>query len=362
MTGEVEPLGPAWDRPLKGLELRGIRNSIPNGIPAGCEPVRLGEFATLLPFSEAGRSLAASPTLGCSCAIGAFDGVHAGHRELVGAMREDARERGLASVAVTFSPDPSRVVGAGAAQDELLSVDDRISALASLGVDAVLVIDFTSELATMSYERFVSEVLVAAVSPRSVHVGANFRMGAKGAGTAEAIAAYAAGIGIEVRAHDLVWRDGATVSATRIRSLVREGDVREAAALLCRPHFVRGLVEHGRGEGAGFGFPTANVRVGEHACLPAEGVYAALVSREGRAWPAAVNVGAPRTFGGQAGESFIEATLLGFEGDLYGCELGVSFIEWLREPRRFSSVEELERVVLGNVEWVRKFVGEGEVA
>ncbi len=361
MTGAVGALGPAWDKPLSHAELLSMRDSVPGHASDICSPARLGEFATLLPLTEAGRALLGTTAAGCCCAIGAFDGVHVGHRELVNAMMADARERGLASVAVTFSPDPSRVVGAAPAQDELLSVADRIGVLATLGVDAVLVIDFTTELAAMSYERFVSDVLVAAVSPRSIHVGSNFRMGAKGAGTASAIAAYAHGLRIDVVAHDLVVRGEAPVSATRIRSLVNEGGVREAAELLNRPHFVRGAVEHGRGQGAGFGFPTANVRVGEHACLPAEGVYAALVSREGRAWPAAVNVGAPRTFGGQQGERFIEATLVGFEGDLYGAELAVSFIEWLREPRVFSGVEELERVVLGNVEWVREFVGEGEV-
>ncbi len=361
MAAEVLPLGPAWERPLDDAELRCLRDAAPCGVPAPCEPVRLGEFASLLALTRRGRSLAESPELGCCCAIGAFDGVHAGHRALVRAMSDDAWDRGLAAVAVTFSPDPSRVVDAGSSQPELLCVRDRVSVLGKLGVDAVLVIDFTPELAAMSYERFVLDVLVGAVFPRSIHVGSNFRMGARGAGDATAIAAFADGLGIQVHDHDLVSLDGQTVSATRIRSLVRKGSVREAQALLQRPHFVRGKVEHGRGQGSAFGFPTANVRVDEHTCFPAEGVYAALVSRGDRAWPAAVNVGAPRTFGGQEGERFIEATLVGFEGDLYGQELGVSFLEWLREPRRFSSLEELERVVLGNVEWVREFVGEGEV-
>ncbi len=361
MTREAAPLGPAWERPLLPLELRGLRNSVPQGIVSRYEQVRLGEFATLMPFTDKGYRLAQTTAVGCCCAIGAFDGVHMGHRELVDAMRDDALERGVASVAVTFSPDPSHVVGKQCPQEELLCVEDRIVVLSTLGVDAVLVIDFTEELAAMSYEHFVSDVLVSAVAPLSIHVGSNFRMGAKGSGTAKAIGSYAAGLGIDLTAHELVLRDDAPVSATRIRALVCEGKVGDAMALLGRAHFVRGVVEHGRGKGSGFGFPTANVRVGGQVCLPAEGVYAALVTYDGRSWPAAVNVGAPRTFGGQAGERFIEATLLGFEGDLYGEPLAVSFIEWLREPRRFSSVEELERVVLGNVEWVRTYVGEGEV-
>ena len=186
-------------------------------------------------------------------------------------------------------------------------------------------------------------------------------MGAGGAGTVAALRVVAGPLGIDVHGHELVSEHGRAVSATLVRGLIRDGQVEDAARLLCRDHMVRGVVEHGRGEGASFGFPTANVRIDASVCLPAEGVYAALVCDGSHAWPAAVNVGAPRSFGGVAGEPFLEASLVGFSGDLYGRRLSVSFVAWLREPRTFASLEELEATVLGNVAWVRKYLGEGEV-
>ena len=118
-----------------------------------------------------------------------------------------------------------------------------------------------------------------------------------------------------------------------------------------------GQFAHGRGEGTGFGFPTANVVCDPRACMPAEGVYACYVSQGGTAWPAAANVGAPPTFAGRRA-AFLEANLLGFTGDLYGAEVAVSFVRWLRPSRVFDSLSELERVVLGNIEWVRRNLGD----
>lgn len=147
-----------------------------------------------------------------------------------------------------------------------------------------------------------------------------------------------------------------------MRDLLGSGSIEDAAGLLGRCHFVSGRVVHGRGEGTGFGFPTANVEVRDGLCLPAEGVYAGYVVASGTAWPAAINVGRPRSFSpGEEGQAFLEATLLGFSGDLYGAEVSVVFVRWLRAPRTFSSVSELERVVLGNVSWVREALGEGGI-
>lgn len=363
MSERVEPLGPAWEAPLGAAELRKLCEGLPSLMPACPESAALGEHCSLIALTEAGSALASDATSAKSvCAIGAFDGVHAGHRELISATCAEARERGLASVAVTFSCDPSEVVPGAKPQAELLTVADRIRVVASLGVDAVLVLNFTREMASMPHTGFVSDVLVPAIHPVSIHVGSDFRMGAKGAGTVEAMAAYGAGLGIAVTGHSLVELAGSRVSATRVRALVGEGKVGAAAELLRRCHFVRGTVEHGRGEGTSFGFPTANVHVSPKCCLPAEGVYAAIVTSGDSAWPAAVNVGAPRSFGGEAGAPLIEATLVGFSGDLYGTELGVAFVAWLREPRRFATLEELERTVLGNVEWVRTYLGEGELS
>lgn len=297
------------------------------------------------------------------CAIGAFDGVHVGHRALLGRARREADVRGDLLAVVTFSPDPSVVLTPQRPQKALLSDEDRLSALRAVeGVDRLEVVDFTPELAALPYERFVREVLGELFEVDAIVVGSDFCLGAGGAGTVEALSHLGRADGFDVIGMDLLDADGAPVTATRIRSLLGEGRVEDAAGLLGRCHFVRGHVVHGRGEGTSFGFPTANVVVPESFCLPAEGVYAGYVVVDDTAWPAAINVGKPRSFSpGEEGQSFLEATLLGFSGSLYGREVAVVFARWLRAPRTFSSVEELERVVLSNVSWVRATLGESGI-
>lgn len=294
------------------------------------------------------------------CAIGAFDGVHLGHRALIERAREEADARGDELAVVTFSPDPSVVLTPGRPQRLLLGDGDRMHALESIeGVDRVVALDFTAELAALPYERFVRETLGGLMDLDVIVVGSDFSLGAGGAGTVGALTELGRADGFEVVGMDLLDEGGSPVTATRIRGMLGEGRVEHAAGLLGRCHFVRGVVEHGRGEGTSFGFPTANVRVFDGLCLPAEGVYAGYVACANTAWPAAINVGKPRSFSpGEEGEPFLEATLLGFEGDLYGAEVSVVFVRWLREPRLFSSLDELERVVLGNVSWVRDTLGE----
>ena len=305
------------------------------------------------------------------CAIGAFDGLHCGHQALIARARKEADERGAMLMAVTFTPDPARVLVGDAAPADLTLAGERPSMLFRLwDVDAVLVVDFTPEVAALPYERFVREVLGALGDVVAIVVGEDFRLGAGGAGDVAALSELGSRDGFDVVGMRLADAGGAPITSTRIRALLAEGAVEQAAALLGRCHHVVGEVEHGRGEGTGFGFPSANVRVLDGLALPSEGVYAGyvVVSRTCEnggaveAYPAAINVGKPRSFSpGEEGAQFLEATLLGFEGDLYGQSVHVVFVRWLREPRRFDSVEELERTVLGNVDWVRQVLGEAPV-
>lgn len=290
-------------------------------------------------------------------AIGAFDGMHLGHRALIGACRDEAARCGGRSVLVMFDPDPSEVLAPTSFEPRLLAIRDRVAYAWALGLDDVMVIPFDRQLASREPEDFMALVTDSLGTLVSVHVGSNFRFGRYGRGTPETLAAMGAREGYGVRAHGLLDRGDAPVSSTRIRGLLAQGRVAEAAGLLGRHHFVRGKVTHGRGEGTSFGFPTANLSCDPRACMPGEGVYACLVTDGERAWPAAVNVGAPPTFSGPL-DAFLEANLIGFSGDLYGRELAVVFLAWLRASRGFSSVEELERVVRGNIAWVREHVGD----
>ena len=320
------------------------------------QPVEGGRVA----FARRGAAVA--PGSRSVVAIGAFDGLHLGHRRLLREACSDARASDVPCVAVTFDPDPAELMRgpAAVAGRRLLTCADRAAGLLALGADAVVSLAFDRALAGLGAREFVEDVLEPLTSPVALHVGTNFRFGSKGAGDVGTLAALGREAGFAVRAHELVSEGGVVVSATRVRRLLGAGSLAEANALLARCHYVRGVVEHGRGEGTSFGFPTANVRADLLDCMPPEGVYACYVACEGRAWPAAANVGAPPTFGGRDA-AFLEANLLGFEGDLYGREVSVSFVRWLRGSRRFSSLEELERVVLGNIAWVAEHLGSGEL-
>lgn len=289
--------------------------------------------------------------------IGAFDGVHAGHRQLIQACIDDARVRGAASVIVTFDPDPSELFRGEQAEPRLLSIDDRVAFCRSLGASEVLVIPFTRAFAALAPREFVDYLRQRLPGLHAVHVGSNFHFGSHGAGDAQMLERLGDELGFSVTAHPLLSVGDAPVSSSRIRSLLAQGDVSGIVSLLGRHHYVRGTVAHGRGEGTGFGFPTANVCSDARSCMPCEGVYACIVTDGVHAWPSAANVGAPPTFASHR-DAFLEANLIGFEGDLYGRELVVIFVEWLRGSRTFSSLGELERVVLGNIDWVRQNVGD----
>ena len=327
----------------------------PLDVPTARSLVCRSLFADVLP---------PSPVTGLGGAVmvlGAFDGLHLGDRSLVEAAIGDARRRMLPCVAVTFDPDPSELLFPEKAQPRLLSVADRLRALRSVGVDHAISIPFTPELAALSPEAFVSGPLRDVAEPCSIHVGSNFHFGHRGAGTVETLRQLGSVLGFETMESGLVAVDGERVSSSRIRTLLATaGSLACANGLLGRWHYVHGVIEHGRGEGTSFGFPTANVRCDERSCMPCEGVYGGYVTIGDTAWPAAINVGAPPSFSGPD-QLFLEANLIGFSGDVYGAEASVSFVEWLRPSRRFSSLEELERVVLGNIDWVRANLGEGGV-
>ena len=302
----------------------------------------------------------APPAGGSAVTIGAYDGVHLGHRALLAELRSRAGERGLATVVVTFDRHPASVVRPGSAPKLLCDLDQKLELLASAGVDRTVVVRFDEERANETAEAFVTRELVDGLDARLVVVGEDFHFGHGRKGNVALLAEMGSVAGFEVDGVVLASAgedgDGALpVSSTRIRDLVSRGRVEEAAVLLGRPHQVRGPVVTGdRRGGAELGYPTANLAVPGEICLPAPGIYAGRYERpDGRRHAAAVSVGRRPTFYGADGDLLVEAHLLDFDGDLYGEPARLSFVHRLRDEEAFDSVEALVAQMARDVDRTR---------
>jgi riboflavin kinase / FMN adenylyltransferase len=266
-------------------------------------------------------------------AVGTFDGVHRGHRAVVDA----ARATGLRSTVLTFEPHPRLALGYDV--QLLTTFERRLELLEEAGPDEVLVVEFTQELSRLEPEDFVSRYLTA-IGAAVVVAGEDFRFGAGRRGDVSLLRS----LGLDVRSVPLL----AGVSSSRIRELVREGDLLGAAALLGRPFELEGEVVYGDQRGGTLGFPTANLSPDPHALVPAHGIYAGATLGH----RVAASIGVNPHYGGS--ERRIEAFLLDFEGDLYGSRLRLELWERLREERAFASEEELLAQIAADVEAARR--------
>jgi riboflavin kinase/FMN adenylyltransferase len=229
---------------------------------------------------------------------------------------------------------------------------DRLAWLATSGVDHVLSVPFDVTVAGMEPNAFLDMVFKQALTPVGVHVGSNFHYGRRASGTVDDLRVWAAGHGCTVDAHELLGDGGVPVSATRIRDCLQAGRLDEATRLLTRPYYVHARVVPGRMEGRHLGFPTANIVLRDGLVRPADGVYGGYVYVGDEMYRAATSVGVPATFAAAA--ATIEAHLLDFEGDLYGREVELSFIEYLRPMKAFTNTTELQETVNKNITWVRE--------
>jgi riboflavin kinase/FMN adenylyltransferase len=291
-------------------------------------------------------------------AVGVFDGVHLGHQALLRDTVADARSRGVEAIAVTFDRDPDTVVSPSTAAPQLLTLDDKLGAMSRTGIDSILVVPFTAEISQLEPEEFLERVLLRALTPLAVHVGGDFRFGHKAAGDVTVLERFGLAHGFEVDPHELVSVAGEPVTSTRIRRLVADGDVAQATGLLGGRPCVTGKVHRGRGEGAGLGFPTANVVPAPFAALPGDGVYAGrAILADGSSWPCAISVGTPPTF--PQARDYLEAHLIGFGGDLYDQPITLEFWERLRPQRGFSSLGDLAAAIRADVDRARAILGGG---
>ena len=282
-------------------------------------------------------------------AIGVFDGVHHGHRTVVGKAVATAHALGAPTVVITFDPHPDEVVRPGTHPPLLSTIDHRVALLAEVGVDAVIVLPFTRDLASMSPEEFVDHVLVERLHAVHVVVGENFRFGRRAAGDTETLAELGSVRGFTVDAEPLLSGQGGVWSSTYVRALVQAGDVRNAAYSLGRAHRVEGTVVHGDHRGRELGYPTANLATTAHAAVPADGVYAARLvvapyTEHAIVYPAAVSVGTNPTFDGV--ERRVEAYAIDEVGlDLYGAHVAVDFVDRIRGMVRFEGPDALAELI-----------------
>ncbi|MCQ2377588.1 MAG: riboflavin biosynthesis protein RibF [Victivallaceae bacterium] len=286
-------------------------------------------------------------------ALGVFDAVHLGHRQIVGAAAALARKLGAAVGAVTFFPHPREVLF-GAPPLLLLTREARIAQLREAGCDAVGMIDFTREFATMAPETFC-RTLTREKDFRlaGVVVGRRWRFGAKASGDARALAEVFSGLGVESVAVEEETFRGEIISASRIRDAIGAGNLADARRMLGRPAALYGVVVHGFGDATDLlDAPTVNIEL-QAGVLPPDGVYCGrAVFASGEAYPAAINIGVAPTFDGRPRR--IEAHLIGFRGDAYGEKLHLELLRFVREEKKFSSVAGLKRQIAADLEFCRR--------
>ena len=271
-----------------------------------------------------------------SVAIGTFDGVHRGHREVI---------RGADTV-LTFDPHPLSVIHPEATPKLISTFPVKRDLIAGLGVEELVVIPFDKGFSSQTADEFVTDVLVDRLGAEQVSVGENFRFGKGAQGTAEFLSGHRE---FETRVVPLVEAAGETISSSHIRGLVAAGEVGAAAEFLGGPFLFEGVVVHGDKRGRELGMPTANIVPDERYVVPGHGVYAAWA----HGYPAAVNVGVRPTF--ETGRGLlVEAHLIGFDGDIYGQTLRIAFVERLRGEKRFDSVDELVAQMNRDVEDAKK--------
>lgn len=270
--------------------------------------------------------------------IGSFDGVHQGHKYLIGQVVERAQNLGVESVVVTFDPLPAEVIMPGRAPKKLTDIHERIDLLEKLGADHCVVLQFSEEVARLQAHEFLRRA-ISTYGVRELWVGADFAFGHKRQGDVGFLVRSTNDLGFDLHVVARQALNGLPVSSTEIRSLVGEGKVDRAATLLGHPPVVSGTVIAGAGRGKDLGYPTANLHVDANHLVPASGIYAGFAVLGSERIPAAISIGYNPTFG--TNPLSIEAFLLDFSRDLRGDRVTLEFVHRLRSEESFDTVEDL---------------------
>ncbi|TCP58875.1 riboflavin kinase/FMN adenylyltransferase [Tumebacillus sp. BK434] len=294
------------------------------------------EIIQITDLLDGNGSTAFRPTV---MALGNFDGLHIGHQQLIARARGLAESSGLPVSLLTFYPHPRQVLGKGGYTHLLTPFDEKMRVMQELGVDIVYVVNFSLEFAGMSAEDFVFRFL-GALHPQTVVVGFDYAFGRGGTADTSQLKQLAEQIGIDVEIVGAVNAYGEKVSSTLIREKLSYGDVRLVQELLGRPYGINGIVVHGEKRGRLLGFPTANIEPNDPYSLPKNGVYLVRVLVQNAWYAGVLNIGTKPTFHDNHRRT-LEAHLLNFEGDLYGQNVRLQLLDFLRDEKKFFSVDEL---------------------
>jgi riboflavin kinase/FMN adenylyltransferase len=289
-----------------------------------------------------GTSEVPSAARGGVYAIGNFDGVHRGHRALLQAARERAAELGAPAGVILFEPHPREHFQPDSAHFRLTPLARKLELIDALGLDVAVVLKFDAALAGLTAEDFLARIVVDALAARHVVVGYNFRFGKGRTGDAATLQRVGRALGFGVTVVQRVDEAGTAFSSGAVRDALARGDVAAAARILGHWWRISGPVVGGFGRGSGLGFPTANIALGSAAGL-AHGIYAVRVYADGKAHRGAAYLGTRPTF--DDGPPMLEVFLFGFEGDLYGREIAVEFIDYVRPDAKFQSIEALKEQI-----------------
>jgi len=284
--------------------------------------------------------------------IGNFDGVHRGHQKILHAVTDRARLGGWMSAVLTFDPHPVRVLRGDNGPYLLSTLDQRLRAFETMGIDATLLLRFDEHLARLTPEEFARSFLCSAMRARAVLVGENFRFGHRQSGDVRHLAEFGREMGFEVQVVPPVTQDGVVVSSTAVRQALREGRVNDAHEMLGRAYAVEGRIAVGTGTGRRFVVPTLNLETPQEM-LPKMGVYATKVFIAGRSYHAVTNIGMRPTFEGK--RLAIESHLFEFSETLTEGPMEVRFWQRLRDEQKFSGPEELKAQILRDIETAQQF-------
>lgn len=281
--------------------------------------------------------------------IGVFDGVHLGHKYLVSQLKELAQKQGFRSVIITFDKHPQEILTPSSHPPFLIDISDKTILLQNEGIDSLIVLTFTKELAAFGARDFL-KLLQSKLGMRGLVIGPDFVLGRNNEGNIQAIRYLGQEMNFSVTVVPPVMIDGEIVSSTSIRNYLAEGKMEMANKFLGRPFSLHGMVIHGKARGTGLGFPTVNLNVLPGQALPGDGVYVTKTYLDDASWSSVTNIGDNPTFG-DTGHS-IETFLLNYNSDLYYHEIKIEFIKKIRNEIKFSGVEQLKKQISEDIKQV----------